>query len=172
MYCFENKKWMNRYQKNLNNKKFEIAIIIMTIDCKVWIVGKQIKMYWPSTILIELLFQISAEKIRDGVIGITGDGAFAKSNKPFENTVKQLFEKDIQIRWDLLHLINCAHKEVRGKTKKESIEEDEEKEIASDEEDKDSNGIAISQLNEDDLELERIKIVDEVRELVEYIQIG
>ena len=56
---------------------------------------------------------INEEQIKSRVIGITGDGAFAKGNKPFKTTISKLMGKEIVIRWDLLHLINRAHVEVR-----------------------------------------------------------
>ena len=53
--------------------------------------------------------------MKDKIIGVTGDGAFAKGNKPFKQTFIKLLDKDVPIRWDLLHLINRAHKDARGK---------------------------------------------------------
>ena len=43
------------------------------------------------------------------IVGVTGDGAFAKGNAPFKNKMEELFEKSLVFRWDLLHLINRAH---------------------------------------------------------------
>ena len=62
--------------------------------------------------------QINEEEIKERVIGITGDGAFAKNNMPFKTKIQTLLDKEITIRWDLLHLIKRAHVEVRGSVKK------------------------------------------------------
>jgi hypothetical protein len=68
----------------------------------------------------------------------------------------------------LLHLINCAHKEVRGKTKKESTEA--EKDNENDSED-DVEEVSDVESNQDDLGVEAVKVVDEVRQLIEFIQV-
>ena len=43
------------------------------------------------------------------MLRVTGDGAFAKENPPFKETMELLFDKKLIFRWDLLHLINGAH---------------------------------------------------------------
>ena len=64
---------------------------------------------------LQLDGKISKKLLKDKIIGVTGDGAFAKGNKPFKQTFIKLLDKDVPIRWDLLHLINRAHKDARGK---------------------------------------------------------
>ena len=44
----------------------------------------------------------------------TGDGAFAKGNSPFKNKMDELFGKHL-FRWDILHMINRAPVEAKGK---------------------------------------------------------
>ena len=61
--------------------------------------------------------KISEEAIKEKIVGLTGDGAFAKANKPFKQTIRELLGKDVPIRWDVLHLANRAHKDARGKAK-------------------------------------------------------
>ena len=58
--------------------------------------------------------EILPQEINERVVGITGDGAFAKGNKPFKNKIMSLLEKEVPVRWDLLHLFNVAHKDARG----------------------------------------------------------
>lgn len=60
------------------------------------------------------LFQINEEEVKKRIVGITRDGAFAKGNQPFKTTIVTLLGKEITIRWDILHLINRAHKDARG----------------------------------------------------------
>ena len=59
---------------------------------------------------------IKEEDLKEKIVGLTGDGAFAKLNKPFKNKISELLGKNVPIRWDILHLINRAHKDARGKT--------------------------------------------------------
>lgn len=63
------------------------------------------------------MFKINEEEVKKRIVGITGDGAFAKGNKPFKTTIVTLLGKEITIRWDILHLINRAHKDARGEAK-------------------------------------------------------
>ena len=86
-----------------------------------------------------------------------GDGAFAKGNKPFKNTIAALLGKEVTIRWDLLHLINCAHKEARGKAK---YDQDEVVEHTTDSDDDDM---------EDDVNQREMSSL--VSELIDYIQV-
>ena len=60
--------------------------------------------------------QIKEEDLKKKIIGLTGDGAFAKLNKPFKKEITELLGKDVPIRWDILHLVNRAHKDARGET--------------------------------------------------------
>ena len=53
--------------------------------------------------------------IKEKVVGITGDGAFAKGNALFRNEMFKLLGKTVVKRREPLHLINRAHIEARGK---------------------------------------------------------
>ena len=71
------------------------------------------------------------------IFGITGDGAFTKGNAPFKNRMFEILGKEVTVRWDLLHLINRAHHEARGKFLQEddlTFEETETNETESNEE--------------------------------------
>lgn len=46
--------------------------------------------------------KIKEDDVKERIIGITGDEAFAKSNKHFKNKINKLFGKSIQTRWYLL----------------------------------------------------------------------
>lgn len=128
--------------------------------------------------IMNCLFQITEEDVKERIIGITGDGAFAKSNKPFKSTINDLFGKEIQIRWDLLHLINCAHKEVRGKTKDESKEATTSVEVEEEPEAFDADPVHDDILSEpestqsdgEESDDEDIIVVDEVRLLIDFVQ--
>lgn len=117
--------------------------------------------------------KIQVDDVKEKIIGITGDGAFAKSHKPFKNKINELFGKETQIRWDLLHLINCAHKEVRGKTKHEESEENYETvETESCDHDQDLFEPDSIKSHEDTLNDKEITVavVEDIRVLIEYIQ--
>ena len=83
---------------------------------------------------LQLDGKISKKLLKDKIIGVTGDGAFAKGNKPFKQTFIKLLDKDVPIRWDLLHLINQAHKDSRGKVIYDQEIQIELAELADDEE--------------------------------------
>ena len=85
--------------------------------------------------------------------GLTGDGAFAHLNAPFKQKLFELFGREIVIRWDLLHLINRAHIEARGKLDKDDLDEVFEVE--------DTDEIPAA---------ENIATADYIRELIRYIQ--
>ena len=68
--------------------------------------------------------KIQDSELKEKVVGLTGDGAFAKLNKPFKNKITELLGKNVPIRWDILHLINRAHKDARGKTEFDKDNED------------------------------------------------
>ena len=57
---------------------------------------------------------ISKEQLKEKIVGLTGDGAFAKGNAPFKDEMNLLFEKLLIFRWDMLHLINRAHIDAKG----------------------------------------------------------
>ena len=68
---------------------------------------------------------LDEQVLKDKVVGVTADGAFAKGNSPFKVKISELFEKELVIRWDLLHLINRAHIEARGKVDEDDEDIDE-----------------------------------------------
>ena len=74
---------------------------------------------------------ISKEKLKEKIVGVTGDGAFAKGNAPFKDTMELLFDKKLVFRWDLLHLINRAHIAAKGKIEDGEESEDEESDSES-----------------------------------------
>ena len=59
--------------------------------------------------------QLTEKDLESKIVGVTGDGAFAKGNAPFKNKMEVLFKKKLVVRWDLLHLINRAHIDAKGK---------------------------------------------------------
>ena len=58
---------------------------------------------------------IDKSQLETKIVGVTGDGVFAKGNAPFKNKMKELFNDKLVFRWDPLHLINRAHKDAKGK---------------------------------------------------------
>ena len=57
---------------------------------------------------------ISKEQLKEKIVGLTGDGAFAKGNSQFKDEVNLLFEKLLIFRWGILHLINRVHFDAKG----------------------------------------------------------
>ena len=93
-------------------------------------------------------------------MGLVGDGAFIKGNKPFKNRMELLLGKKLKFRWDILHLVNRAHVPARGispleKKQKTDIPADEDEYIEieenvsdqSDKENKSSQNIGASSGN-------------------------
>ena len=86
---------------------------------------------------INIIIQVQIETLKSKIIGLVGDGAFIKGNKPFKNRMEVLLSKPLKFRWDILHLDNRAHVPVRGippleKKNKPNISEDIETETEED----------------------------------------
>ena len=56
---------------------------------------------------------LNKSDLKDKIVGLTGDGVFAKGNAPFKDKIQELIDKTLIFRWDLLHLINRAHIDAR-----------------------------------------------------------
>ena len=65
---------------------------------------------------------LDKKELEAKIVGVTGDGAFSKGNSPFKNKMEELFNKKLVFRWDLLHLVNRAHLEAKGKVEGEDDE--------------------------------------------------
>ena len=63
---------------------------------------------------INIIIQVQIETLKSKIIGLVGDGAFIKGNKPFKNRMEVLLSKPLKFRWDILHLVNRAHVPARG----------------------------------------------------------
>ena len=72
---------------------------------------------------------LDIETLKMKTVGVTGDGAFCNGNTLFKNKMVELFQKDMKFCWDLLHLINRAHIEARGKIDKDDLDENLEVEV-------------------------------------------
>ena len=86
---------------------------------------------------INIIIQVQIETLKSKIIGLVGDGAFIKGNKPFKNRMEVLLSKPLKFRWDILHLVNRAHVPARGispleKKNKPDISEDIETETEED----------------------------------------
>ena len=78
---------------------------------------------------MQILIQVQIETLKKKIVGLVGDGAFIKGNKPFKNRMEFLLSKKLKFRWDLLHLVNRAHVPARAvspleKKKKSDIPEE------------------------------------------------
>ena len=58
---------------------------------------------------------ISKEKLKEKIVGMTGNGAFAKGNATFKDTMELLFDKKLIFRRDRLHFIYRAYIAAKGK---------------------------------------------------------
>ena len=94
---------------------------------------------------------------------ITGDGAFAKGNKPFENRMSEHLGKTVLVRWDHLHLINRAHIEARGVLSGD-VQDFDDEDDASEEEEEDMDEEEEENMDEGDTPENCMK------ELIDYIQ--
>ena len=73
------------------------------------------------------MIQVQIDTLKSKVVGLVGDGAFIKGNKPFKNRMEILLAKKLKFRWDILHLVNRAHVPARGTSpleKKKNISEE------------------------------------------------
>ena len=91
------------------------------------------------------------------IFGITGDRAFAKGNKPFKTMIVTLLGKEITIRWDILHLINRAHKDARGEAK---YDEEHQEDLEADDVDANIESDATTQ-----------QIEPKIAQLINYVQV-
>jgi len=102
---------------------------------------------------------VTLDTLKAKIIGLVGDGAFIKGNKPFKERMMELMEKKLTFRWDILHLVNRAHVPARGKTilekKKDKTEDD----------DTDSNEF------DDELGETEINDTDLIPKTIGYIQV-
>ena len=78
-------------------------------------------------------YEVAKEKIR----GVCCDGAFCKLNDPFKSKFRELLDNSALVfHWDLMHLVNRAHRKARGLT---SHEKDHAEVVGSFEEDINEN---------------------------------
>lgn len=91
---------------------------------------------------------LDKNELEKKIIGVTGDGVFAKGNAPFKNKMQELFNKTLVFRWDLLHLMNRAHLDAKGKIKDVEDVNDEMSvfEFEDDQEDYNENETLITEL--------------------------
>ena len=107
---------------------------------------------------------MDCELLQNKIAGITGDGAFAKGNKPFKNRMSEHLGKTVIVRWDPLHLINRAHIEARGVLSGDVQDLDDEDDDASEEEEEDVDEEEEEDMDEGDTHENCMK------ELIDYIQ--
>ena len=86
-----------------SNKSKLVDIVPITSKKK----GKDLAICFESC---HMKGSISKEQLKEKIVGLTGDGAFAKGNAPFKDEMNLLFEKLLIFRWDMLHLINIDAK--------------------------------------------------------------
>ena len=87
------------------------------------------------------LLQGSLDKsdLNNKIVGLTGDGVFAKGNAPFKSKIQELIDKTLVFRWDLLHMINRCHIDAKkGEVVIDSLEDADEVGLDDDHIDNDS----------------------------------
>ena len=57
---------------------------------------------------------LDLEEVKKKISGFAGDGAFICGNQPFKERLQFLLDKDLNFRWDLLHLVNRAYISARS----------------------------------------------------------
>ena len=75
------------------------------------------------------------------MVGLVGDGAFIKGNRPFKDQLDKLLNKNLTYRWDLLHLVNRAHVPARGTSELEKEKEKLKVYLSTDNDDEDIDDI-------------------------------
>ena len=103
-----------------------------------WIGGYQItSLDWDEGIARENQIHVHA-RLNNKIVGLTGDGVFAKGNAPFKSKIQELIDKTLVFRWDLLHMINRCHIDAKKGDVIDSLEDADEVGLDDDHIDNDS----------------------------------